>query len=124
MTTNTEIAKFETEIGLTIFENQPMRLVLIESRKFQQVSDVKPATWQDLMVYAKAKNASLPTRIDGLVLFERAKDKFKTDLPYWTCEEYTGSSTYAWTQWFLNGTQRRWTKGYEYRACLVRRFKL
>lgn len=113
------LGKHELEIGLTVYENRPARLILFENL----LDGIKPAPWQELMAYAKDNNASLITRIDGLVLHARAKEKFKTDLPYWTCEEYAGS-TYAWGQWFDDGFQGLWRKDGKGRVCLVRRLPI
>ena len=111
------LGKHELDVGLTVYENRPCRLIVLENL----LDGIEPTTWAEAQAYAKKYNALLPTRIDGLVLFERAKAKFKTDKPYWTCEEYAGVSDCAWGQWFGNGYQDGWGKGYECRVCLVRR---
>lgn len=107
----------EIEVGVTIHKGKPARLILLTSL----IDGIEPASWSDVQAFAKKHNASTPSRIDGLVLWQRAAKKFRSDLPYWTGEESAGCSGYAWYQWFDNGCQGCWRKDGKFRACLVRR---
>lgn len=111
------LAKGEIDVGLTIYENSPARLILLGDT----VDAIQPTTWDEVQTWAKKLNAYAPSRIDALVLWQRAAKQFKTDLPYWTSEQYAGLSSSAWFQWFGNGNQNTWGKASKGRACAVRR---
>ena len=107
----------EIEVGVTLHKGKPARLILLTS----MIDGIEPASWDEVQAFAEKHNASAPSRIDGLVLWQRAAKQFKTDLPYWTCEESVGVRGYAWRQWFDDDIQNRCLKGTKARACLVRR---
>ncbi len=114
------LKKFETEIGITVHENKPHRLILVENA----LDGIEPADFATRQAYAEKMGGDQPSRIDALVLFQRAKAKFKTDRPYGTNETYAGSSSGAWGQWFYTGDQRYWSKSNAARVCVVRRSPL
>jgi hypothetical protein len=91
-----KLKKGETLIGLTLHEGKPHHLILL-------AGDEKK-NWKDAVAWAKKKGGVLPSRIDMLVLFERAAAKFEKTW-YWTSQEYTGAAGYAWGQFFGGGSQ-------------------
>lgn len=112
-----KLAKGEIDVGFTLHEGKPARLILLPE-------SAQNITWDDAKAWAKKLGAELPTRVDALLLWERHKDlglKFETDRPYWTSEQYAGDASYAWYQWFGYGGQGTWLKSYKRRACAVRR---
>lgn len=51
-------------------------------------------------------------------------EAFEEEAAYWSSTQYAVDSVYAWCQGFGNGYQFNWHKGYRYRGCAVRRFKI
>ena len=106
------LKKGETYIGLTLHNNKPHHLILL-------AGDEKKA-WEAAIAWAKKKGGVLPSRVDILVLFERAKDAFQQTW-YWTGQEYPGYADYAWVQYFGNGGQDGDHKSDDVRCRAVRR---
>jgi hypothetical protein len=76
------------------------------------------------MAWAENLGASLPTRAEQAVIFGNLKDQFPDGGAYWSCEQYAGNESYAWYQYFNDGYQDFYRKGYELRARAVRRLPL
>jgi len=100
--------------GLTIDNNKPMALVLLPGES----DELK---WKPANDWAVTVGGELPSRIDGLVLFQNLKAEFKPEY-YWTAVPYAGNDAYAWYQSFNDGNQPRGHKSNEVRARAVRRF--
>lgn len=111
-----KLKKGEIDVGYTIHDGQPARLILMPERADR-------LTWDEAQAWAKKNDGELPSRIDALILFQRARDKFETsERPsYWTGEQYANDPSCAWHQWFYNGDHYHWNKVNKIRACLVRR---
>lgn len=102
-------------IGRTLEDNEPANLFLLPG-EFK-------GTWGDARAWAEKQGGVLPSRIDMLVLWNRARDQFKQEA-YWTGEEYARSAGYAWCQDFSYGNQGSYDKGTELRARAVRRLSI
>ena len=84
----------------------------------------KRMKWQEAKDWAASLGATLPNRSEQAVLFGNLKDQFPEGGWYWSCEQYAGSSGYAWFQDFLDGNQFIILKDNELRARAVRRLPL
>ena len=98
--------------GLTLFNNQPHKLILLPGDEEMD--------WKAAVAFAEKKGAVLPSRMDGLVLFQNLRSQFKKAI-YWTSEPYADDSSYAWGQSFNDGNQLLWHKDGKIRVRLVRR---
>lgn len=107
-----KLKKGETYVGLTLHDQKPHHLILL-------AGDEKK-NWKDAIAWAKKKGGELPSRIDMIVLYELAKDKFQTTW-YWTGQEYAGLAVSAWVQHFGYGGQYSGRKSYDGRCRAVRR---
>ena len=107
-----KLKKGEINVGITLHDNKPHHLILLPGDEKKN--------WKDAVAWAKKKGAELPSRIDMLVLFERAKDKFEKTW-YWTGQEYAGTADYAWIQYFSNGGQGSYHESDACRCRAVRR---
>lgn len=76
--------------------------------------------WQDAMQWAESIGGHLPDRVEQALLFKCLKDEFEEEA-YWSCEESTSSTEWAWCQKFSTGNQNLTSKRYELRARAVRR---
>jgi hypothetical protein len=101
-----------TYIGMTITDDKPAKLYLLPG--------TFKGPWAKAGEWAKKQGGTLPSRIDGLVLFERGRAKFERDW-YWTDTQCAGYDAYAWCQSFNDGFQNGNRKDDEYRARAVRR---
>lgn len=108
------LAKNEEYVGV-VYKNGAPEYHLI---KLPQETD--GVTFDEAVAHGK-KHGDAPTRRDLMLMWISIPDKFKTDKPYWSSEQYACLSSYAWYQWFLNGGQSHWSKDNEVRACAVRR---
>lgn len=77
----------------------------------------KRLTWKQATAWAKKAGGALPTRPVSALLYALAKDQFEKAW-YWTADELDGS--YAWLQYFNNGSQAYYGESYEARAAAVR----
>ena len=76
--------------------------------------------WQAANAWADGIQAALPTRAVAALLYANLRAQFEPEW-YWSCEVYDGS--FAWTQFFDDGTQLDdFHKSFEGRARAVRRF--
>lgn len=78
-------------------------------------------SWDDAIAWAASIGAELPTRQEAALLFANAKDAFGAAW-HWTSEQYAGNASGAWTQYFDDGSQDYYGKGYKGRVRAVRRF--
>ncbi len=77
-------------------------------------------SWDKAMAWAESIGANLPTRQETALLFANAIDAFEPAW-YWTCEQYAGFASYAWSQGFDNGNQDVSDKCFKDRVRAVRR---
>jgi|SRR5712664_258800 len=99
--------------GLSIYNNAPVGLVLLPD-------ELERATHDEAIEFAKRHGASLPSRIDQLVLRLNLRAKFK-DAYYWAEELHESDSAYAWCQGFGYGNQIYYGRDNHCRVCVVRR---
>ena len=90
-------------------------LVLLPEQPTERLS------WDEAMAWAASIGAELPTRQEAALLFANAKTAFEPAW-YWTSEQYAGYASYAWGQFFYDGDQDGYVKGYKGRVRAVRRF--
>ena len=81
---------------------------------------VEKVTWDKAKEFAASAGGELPTRREQSLLFANLKDEFD---PYWhwSCEQHASDPSYAWIQYFYDGTQYCYRKSDEGRARAVRR---
>ena len=91
--------------GLTIHIGMPHALVLLPGD--EELPWAKAVEWAAKQ--GGAQSSSLPSRIDGLVLFQNLKREFKEEY-YWTSETHAGNADYAWIQDFDDGYQGYYRK--------------
>lgn len=102
--------------GVTLFNGQLMELVLLPG-------ELESGSHEDALAWAKEQGGVLPSRHDGIVLFENMKGEFK-DAWYWLEPQRAGPSGYAWCQSFDDGDQYWDPRSSTYRARAVRRLPL
>lgn len=102
--------------GITLHEGRAAHLI--------QLPDEFRGTHAEAVAWAKEKGGELPSRIDGIVLFDNARNDFKHDDYYWLAPQYEHGAAYAWGQGFGGGYQYCWHKGSSYRAVAVRRIPI
>lgn len=105
-----------TYAGLTLHDNTPMHLVLLDG-------EAEDLTWAKAKDWANGleDNAELPSRFDALVLFTNLRDKFQKAY-YWTAAP--SEPGYAWCQDFSDGDQSWGHVNDELRARAVRRLPI
>ena len=101
-----------TYIGMTIADDKPAKLYLLPG--------TFKGPWAKAGEWAKKQGGALPSRIDGLVLLDRARAEFERDW-YWTDTQFAGYDACAWCQSFHHGGQSNNHKDGELRARAVRR---
>ena len=77
--------------------------------------------WPAAMAWAESLQATLPTRLEGALLFANLRDQFDPTW-HWLGEQYSAGN--AWLQYFNFGVQTSSGKSFEARARAVRRFPL
>lgn len=77
-------------------------------------------TWDEAIAWAASIGVELPTRKEATLLHTNLKLAFEPAW-YWTGEQYAGSASSAWLQYFNDGTQYLSGKGYKGRARAIRR---
>ncbi|NKI68912.1 DUF1566 domain-containing protein [Collimonas pratensis] len=85
-----------------------------------QATDV---TWQAALAFAKKIGGDLPTRREQSLLFANLKEEFEARY-YWSSEQHSVNSHYAWGQYFSSGFQLNNRKVYCFRARAVRRLAI
>ena len=83
--------------GITTRKDGTHAAVILLPNKAQE-----EMTWKAATAWAAEAGGELPTRPVAAMLFANAKEQFDEEW-HWTSEPYGGS--YAWVQYFLNGTQ-------------------
>ncbi|MBP6637852.1 MAG: DUF1566 domain-containing protein [Sulfuritalea sp.] len=114
-----ELAQDEHYAGLIVGKDgEPSyHLVLLPG----QAGDI---SWDKAMEWASKQGgesiASLPTRREQALLYANLKEQFE-ERAYWSCEARESESGWAWSQYFLSGSQIDRLKRNELRARAVRR---
>ncbi len=83
-------------------------------------SDADPASWEAQMAWAKSIGGDLLSRTEQAIAFACMPEEFKLDW-YWSNQQHSSDSGYAWCQHFHDGDQNDDHKGNELRARAVRR---
>ena len=89
-------------------------------------SDIAPAPWKKAIADANAFKTSqhadytAANRLELAFCFATVPGLFKRDW-YWSSTQYAPDPSFAWYQYFSNGYQYYYHKGYAYRARAVRR---
>ena len=108
------LAAGEIYAGILLKDGTPSHhLVLLPN-------DLKPSTWKQAIAWAAKQGGELPTHKEQALLFANAAGEFQESW-YWSSEQYAGDESYAWCQYFLNGTQTTNRKAIKLRARAVRR---
>lgn len=117
-----ELATGEKYAGIILGKNNALdyHLIKLPGEMPQKGGWTAAGEWVKDLV-KKIAGAALPNRREQALMYANIPEEFQTDDPYWSCEESAGLRHYAWYQWFDNGRQGHWSKGYKYRACAVRR---
>ena len=103
-----------TYAGVTVRNNRPMALIVLPGEE----STIK---WRAASGWAEKQGGELPSRVDGLVLYQNLREQFNKDGWYWTDTVHPGDADFAFLQDFAYGHQYNVHKGYAYRARAVRR---
>ena len=111
------------------FEGATARALIVAPRAEGEFIDLTHAAAMKKAKAAKIggfKDWTLPTRLQGLLLWENRKALAKTDdafaeTIYWLLEQPESTSVYAWCQGFPWGYQNDFRKSDLIRARLVRR---
>ena len=82
--------------------------------------DADPAPWEAQMDWAKSIGGDLLRRTEQSIAFASMPEEFERDW-YWSNQQYSSVSGYAWCQNFSNGSQFSCRKLTELRARAVRR---
>ena len=98
-------------------DGTPYALVLLADKP------AKALTWSAACKWAAGLKADLPTRPESALLFALLKAQFE-EAWHWTSEEHAFDSSYAWSQYFLNGNQDSSHQRYAGRARAVRKLPL
>lgn len=85
--------------------------------------DAEKLTWAAAGKWAKSVGGELPTRREQSLLIAHLKGQFKPDW-YWSSEQRSDNSHYAWNQDFSSGGQYYDLKVYEFRARAIRRLAI
>ena len=107
-----KLAKGEVYVGITLHDDKLHHLILLPGST--------KAGWHAAGDWAKAQGGVLPSRHDGLVLFEHAREHFERDA-YWLDSQRADDPSYAWCQNFGWGSQSGGVLSWEPRARAVRR---
>ncbi len=102
-------------VGLTLVDNEVHELHLLPG--------TFKGPWAKAVEWAKKQGGELPSRLDLLVLWQRAPKEFEREW-YWSSEQYAGHVASAWCQSFYHGGQDYYHKSSEFRARAVRRLKI
>jgi hypothetical protein len=91
--------------------------------------DKGDVNWGDATKWAKDlkidghKDYALPERNEQAILYGNVPERFEKQ-GYWSAAPYAGSASYAWYQYFANGSQYYDLKGTKLRARAVRRLPI
>ena len=81
------------------------------------------ADWQTQTDWAKSIGGELPARQEQALLYANCKQHFKPDW-YWSSQQHSAESGWAWYQYFGSGDQYGLPKLSELRARAVRRLPI
>ncbi|AOJ70873.1 hypothetical protein WS83_20270 [Burkholderia sp. MSMB2042] len=82
--------------------------------------DAEDLTWKAAKEWAASIGGDLPSRREQSLLFANLGEQFKRDW-YWSAEQHSSNSGWAWYQLFHYGGQDCYGQFYEFRARAVRR---
>lgn len=99
--------------GISLEGGKPVALVLLPGK-------AESINWKEAGEWAAKQGGVLPSRHDGIVLFNNLKSEFK-DAWYWLDSQHAGEPDCAWGQYFGSGTQNWLHVNYTDRARAVRR---
>ncbi len=85
--------------------------------------ELESGKWAEAGAWAKKQGGALPSRREQSLLFANLKDQFQPRW-YWSGEQHSEGSAYAWGQLFGYGYQYYGFKDYFLRARAVRRLPL
>lgn len=109
------LGKGEKYRGITLHEDRLAHLIELPG-EFN-------GSYADAQKWAKEQGGELPSRIEGILLFKRARSEYQRDW-YWLGEQPAGDEGYAWYQNFDDGYQG-WNPVYDHsRARAVRRVSI
>ena len=112
-----DLAEGETYVGIIgNADSTPNHIILLPG-------DNDGADWKTQMDWAKSIGGELPTRVEQALLYANCKPLFK-DAAYWSSEQHSSESGWAWYQYFNYGDQSYTRKGHELRARAVRRLPI
>jgi len=100
--------------GVTLHQGERLALVLLAGERAE-------VGWEDAKQWAAEAGGELPSRIDALVLFDSAEKLGFEKAWYWTSAPYASVPSYAWVQYFINGSQFCYHTSIKNRARAVRR---
>jgi hypothetical protein len=107
------LAKGEKYRGVTLHDGKAVHLI--------ELPGEFTGTHAEATAWAKEQGGELPSRIDGIVLFEAAKKgEYQRDW-YWLAPQRADAPDYAWCQDFGDGGQDWDYVSFRYRARAVRR---
>jgi len=104
----------ELYAGLVLEDGAWHHLILLPE------SMAKVAGWKKAMEWAKEQGGDLPTRCEQAVLYGNLPGEFEKDW-YWSSTPFAGDESYAWCQYFSDGTQCDTRELSKLRARAVRR---
>lgn len=81
------------------------------------------APWDAQMAWAKNEGFDLPNRLELLMMWSTMRKHFQ-ETAYWSNETHASDRSYAWYQYFYDGTQGLNRKTIKFRARAVRRSPL
>ena len=90
---------------------------------FKLPGEVKRATWQGAIDWAKSIGGEAPNRRELGLLRVNAREHFE-DAAYWSCEQHASFSACAWYQYFGYGGQDNDYQDDELRGVAVRRLAI
>ena len=113
-----DLAQGEVYAGIALNEDgtPSHHLILLEGEAIS-------GNWQTQMDWAKSIGGELPTRQEQALLYANSKQQFKPAW-YWSSEQHSSESGWAWCQDFHHGTQGSYRKTGELRARAVRRLPI
>jgi hypothetical protein len=106
------LAKGEKYRGVTLHEGRAHHLIELPGEFV--------GTHAEALAWAKEQGGELPSRIDGIVLFDGAKADYKREW-YWLAPQRAVVSDFAWVQLFGGGVQDWFFVSVRYHARAVRR---
>ncbi len=85
--------------------------------------DEENLNWEDAKKWAAKHGGELPSRNEQALLFANLKSQFQPTW-YWSSQQHETESSWAWCQYFDDGTPTRYHKLGEFRARAVRRLPI